>query len=263
MCVSTLDREDTVPLLVSSSFDGDVQCYNLGGDSLWSRDLGGFLLDVEGGPDINGDGTAEVAVAGDNSGTICLDGATGVTLWTYPTGANTWSVAWSDSVYHEGMWIPCISGGSVNGKKITLVNALNGSLIWEQSFTERVYNVTSMYMNTVSPSAIIIAGLQDQQSQPYHAWAFLSSTETSCDDIPDNGYFGNLVERNPAIGVIDLNPPEGNWRIEIYDLSGRLVWQDDISDVRSVNISDWSVGCYLIRASSSTSSTTRRVTVLK
>jgi outer membrane protein assembly factor BamB len=263
MCVSTLDREDTFPWLVSSSFDGGVQCYNLGGDSLWARGLGGFLLDVEGGPDLNGDGIAEVAVAGDNSGTICLDGATGVTLWSYPTGSNTWSVAWSDSVYHEGLWIPCVSGGSVNGKKITLVNALDGSLIWEQSFTERVYNVTSVYMTNLSPSAIIIAGLQDKQSQPYHAWAFLSSIETSCEETSDNSYFGNLVERNPAMGVMNLDPPEGIWRFEIYDLTGRLVWQDDISEARSVSVSGWSSGCYLVRASCGTVAITRRVTVLK
>ena len=86
MCVAAVDREDTVPWLVSSSFSGQVRCYDLGGDSLWARNIGGMLLDVEAGADLNGDGISEIAVAGDNSGTLCLDGATGNTLWSYPTG---------------------------------------------------------------------------------------------------------------------------------------------------------------------------------
>lgn len=68
------------------------------GNVLWTSDqYKGIYQDegLAGVPDMNGDGIAEVAVAGDNSGTVCLDGATGTTLWSYPTGSNTWSVAWA------------------------------------------------------------------------------------------------------------------------------------------------------------------------
>ncbi len=262
MCVSAVDRVDTVPWMVSSSFSGEVQCYSLGGDSLWARDLGGMLLDVEAGPDINGDGIAEIAVAGDNSGTICLDGATGVTLWSYATGSNTWSVAWADSVYTGGSWVPCIVGGSINGKRITLVDALSGDLIWEQQFTERVYNVSTIYMETVSPSPIVLAGLQDKQSQPYHAWAFLSSTGTSCGENPPEAFTGSIVQRNPLKGIMILTPPEGEWNCGIYDLSGRLVWSGILNGEETVDLSSWTSGVFFVTLSNGSIEIKRTVTVL-
>lgn len=262
MCVSAVDRGTTVPWLVSSSFSGEVQCYNLGGDSLWARQIGGMLLDVEAGPDLNGDGIAEIAVAGDNSGTVCLDGATGTTLWSYPTGSNTWSVAWADSVYTGGLWVPCVVGGSVNGRRVTLVDAFTGDLIWEQTFTERVYNVSTMYMETVSPSPIVLAGLQDQQSQPYHAWAFLSSEETSCGEHQDEIFTGNTVQRNPSEGIMILTPPEGEWNCGIYDISGRLVWSDRLSGEETVDVSSWNSGCFLVVLSDGAVELKQTVTVL-
>lgn len=264
MCVATVDRMDTVPWMVSCTFSGEVQCYNLGGDSLWARDIGGMLLDVEGGPDLNEDGIGEVAVAADNGGTLCLDGATGNTLWSYATGSNTWSIAWADSVYDDGAWVPCIVGGSVNGKKITLVNAETGELLWEQSFTERVYNVNTMYMETISPSAIVLTGLQDQQSQPYHAWAFLSSIETSCEENPQSPGFGHLAGSNPARSVLPMQiPGSGNWSYSVYDISGRLVWRDELNTPVSIDISGWQTGCYLIQAVQGETNITELITVLK
>jgi len=262
MCISAVDREDTVPWIVSSSFSGEVQCYSLGGDSLWASDLGGMLLDVEAGPDINGDGIAEIAVAGDNSGTVCLDGATGSTLWTYATGSNTWSVAWADSVYTGGYWIPCIVGGSVNGRKITLVDALTGDLLWEQPFTERVYNVSTMYMETISSSPVILTGLQDQQSQPFHAWAFLSTDGTSCGEGSQSSFTGNAVQRNPSKGIMILTPPEGDWNCGVYDLSGRLVWSGILSGLETINVSSWNSGCYLVEISNGSAEIRQTVTVL-
>ncbi len=262
MCVSAVDREDTFPWLVSSSFNGEVQCYSLGGDSLWARDIGGMLLDVEAGPDLNGDGIAEIAVAGDNSGTLCFDGATGTTLWGYATGSNTWSVAWADSVYTGGSWVPCIVGGSVNGRRITLVDAFSGDLIWEQPFTERVYNVSTMYMETISPSPIVLAGLQDQQSQPYHTWAFLSSVGTSCGESPHGNFTGSIVQRNPSECIMILTPPEGGWNCGIYDLSGRLVWSGKLSGDETVDVSSWNSGCFLVMLSNGFVELKKTVTVL-
>jgi hypothetical protein len=262
MCVCTVDREDTVPWLVSSSFSGEVRCHSLGGDSLWAVDIGGMLLDVESGPDLNGDDIGEIAVAGDNSGTVCLDGATGAVLWSYPTGSNTWSVAWADSVYMGGFWVPCVVGGSVNGKRITLVDAFTGDLVWEQTFTERVYNVTAMSFPAVSPSPVVFAGLQDQQSQPFHAWAFLSSDGTSCEENQPGEFSGAAVRRNPARGVIILTPPSGEWDCGIYDLSGRLVWSGGIIGDQQVDVSQWNCGCFLVIMSSGSEEIRQSVTVL-
>lgn len=262
MCVDVMDRGETLPWVVSSSFSGQVRCFDLGGTLMWERTIGGYLLDVEAGPDINGDGIPEVALAGDDSGTLCLDGETGTTLWSYPTGSNTWSVAWADSVYIGGVRVPCIAGGSVNGYRITLNNAVTGDLLWDQDFTERVYNVSSISMDAVSPSPVIFAGLQDQQSQPYHAWAFLSSTETSVEEEHGSEYSGRILGRNPVSGVMLLQPPEGEWDCGVYDLSGRLVWSDRLTGELSVDVSDWSSGCYLLVVSDGNVDMKRSLTVI-
>ncbi|MBD3277915.1 MAG: hypothetical protein GF388_06425 [Candidatus Aegiribacteria sp.] len=217
---------------------------------------------MEAGPDLNGDGISEIAVAGDNAGTLCFDGATGNTLWSYPSGSNTWSVAWADSVYMAGVWTPCIVGGSVNGKRITLCDAFTGDLIWEQSFTERVYNVSTMYMETLYDCPIVFAGLQDQQSQPFHAWAFLSSDGTSVEG--NNGVISPaVIAASPACGVLLLTPPEGEWTAGVYDLSGRLLWRDEIASQTSVDVSGWSAGCYLLRMNRGDLELRRTLTVLK
>ena len=246
MCVDDIDREDTLPWVVSSSFSGEVRCHDLGGTQIWARVLGGYLLDVESGPDLNGDGIAEVALAGDDAGTVCLDGATGNTLWSYPTGSNTWSVAWADSVESGGLWVPCIVGGSVNGYRITLCDAHTGALQWEQAFPERVYNVSSIMMDAVSPSPVIMAGLQDQQPLPDHAWAFLSSTGTSVGGGGGSPAHGRIIESNPVRGTMVLIPPDGDWSCTVYDLAGRVVWEDELSGRSSTDVSDWSSGCYIL-----------------
>ncbi|OPL18229.1 MAG: hypothetical protein AVO35_06915 [Candidatus Aegiribacteria sp. MLS_C] len=263
MCVDAMDREDTLPWIVTSSFDGEVTCYDLGGTLIWDRDIGGMLLDVEAGPDLDGDGIPEVALAGDNAGTMCLDGATGNTLWTYPSGSNTWSVAWADSVYTGGFYVPCIVGGSVNGYRITLNDALTGGLQWEQPFTERVYSVSSFVLDGVSSSPAVFAGLQDQQPQPYHAWAFLSSTGTSVGHGAEGAFAGRLILRNPVRGSLSLSVPSGEWVCSVYDLTGRLLARETVEGDTELDVSGWNPGCYLLVASCGDSEMRGSFTVLE
>ena len=102
MSICTVQRTDTWPLAVFSTFSGTVACYDGGGSLQWDYDGSGMYLDVRGGPDVNGDGTGDVALAADNGGTVLLSGADGEILWTVPTGSNTWSVAWVDPVIIQG-----------------------------------------------------------------------------------------------------------------------------------------------------------------
>lgn len=134
---------------------------------------------------MNADGVGDVALAADNAGVICFSGADGSILWTYPSGSNTWSVAWVDPVIIEGFPVPCVAAGSVNGRAVTLINAITGEALWEMPFTERVYNVSAISMGLASP--VVIAGLQDQESLPTHAWALASSTESGVHDEAEQG----------------------------------------------------------------------------
>lgn len=266
MGLGLLDREDTTPLIVTSTWDGQCRAFDQGGTEQWANSgLGGWLLDVCGGPDLNGDGTGEAAVAGDDGGTICLSGYDGELLWSYPTGSNTWSVAWAESVWVGGQPIPCVAGGAVNGKKVTLVDATGGDLVWEQSFSERVYNVSVVSPLSPSyPSPVVIAGLQDQQPEPDHAWALATSLETGVSGETGGRLPGSLRVSNPATGSMTVLPPRGSWSLRVYDLSGRLVHEAIVSGETEVGLSGWAPGCYLVRVTDGRGpAQTRTVTVLR
>lgn len=258
MAVTTVDRVDTHPLAVFSTFNGKVACYDSGGTLQWSYDGGGMYLDVRGGPDINGDGVGEVALAADNGGVICFCGATGEILWAYPSGANTWSVEWVNPVLLEGEQIPCVAAGSVNGRKVTLINALSGEPVWEASFDERVYNVSVAYLDL--PSPVVIAGLQDQQATPHHAWALASSMELS---VPETGSPGGPLLRNPSGSVFHfLESPAAPMTVTVFDLAGRVVHLSRLARGDSAVPHGLGPGCYLVRFQTGEEVLLEKVTVL-
>jgi len=259
MGLDLVDREDTDPWIVSCSWDGAVECHTLGGDSLWARQLGGWLLDVEAGADLNGDGVQEIAVAADDGGTVWLDGFSGSIIWSYATGSNTWSVAWIDSASAGTVYLPCIAGGSVNGRRITVVNAWTGDLLWSQDFTERVYNVSSLDLGY--PVPVVLAGLQDQQSQPHHCWAFSAYDPTSCEEGVTS--VDGIIETNPVSSVLVLTPPDGTWKCSIYDVSGRCVWNGELDGDRAVDVSGWSTGCYYAMLSFENARIRQALTVIR
>ncbi len=199
MSIALADSPDTWPLAVFCTFNGLVECYDGGGTSVWSFAGSGTFMDVQGGPDVNGDGTGDIALAADDNGVMCLSGSDGSILWNYPSGADTWSVVWVDPVILQGEPVPCISAGSVNGRSVCLVNATNGELVWERSFTERVYNVSAVTLDYLSP--VVVAGLQDQLSLPDHAWALASSTELGIAEAPLSGI---ISLANPCTGAVSF-----------------------------------------------------------
>lgn len=260
MSICTVERTDTWPLAVFCTFSGAVACYDGGGDLQWDYDGSGMYLDVRGGPDVNGDGVGDVALAADDGGAMCLSGADGQVLWTVYTGSNTWSVAWVDPVIVQGSPIPCVAAGSVNGKKAVLINALNGDTIWEMDFTERVYNVSAVNLGYTSPGVMV--GLQDQQPLPDHAWALASSTEMGIGHAePAGGLFTGV---NPSLGGISFILTGGEpVEISCYELSGRLVFRENYNPGGSTLSSPALVpGVYLVRVSSESAEEIHRMTVL-
>lgn len=260
MSVCTVQRIDTWPLAVFSTFSGTAACYDSGGSLQWDYTGSGMYLDVRGGPDVNGDGTGDVALAADNGGALCISGADGQILWSVFTGSNTWSVAWVDPVILQGTPVPCVAAGSVNGKKVVLINALNGETVWEMDFTERVYNVSVVTLGL--PSPVVIAGLQDQQPLPEHAWALASSSETGIEhQTPHNGIFTGI---NPSRGSISFflwgdEPVE----VSCYELSGRLVFHRSYLPAGdTLNSQSLVPGVYLVKVSSGSAQEMHRMTVL-
>lgn len=265
MGLTLADRQDTSPLIVTSTWDGQCRAFNLGGIEQWANtSVGGWLLDVTGGPDLNADGIAEVAVAADNGGTVCLDGFDGTVVWAYPTGSNTWSVAWAESVYIGGQPVPCVAGGAVNGRRVTLVDATTGQLVWEQDFAERVYNVNVVpSLEPSYPSPVVMAGLQDQEPLPNHAWALATSLETGIAG-PAPADDGQLLVNNPCRGSMLVQVPSGHARIRVFDLAGRVVYNGLVEDQLQIDVSEWRSGVYLVRAfGQSGAQFSRSVTVLR
>ncbi len=259
MAIALIDRSDTWPLAAFCTFNGKVECYDGGGSTIWNYDGAGTYMDIQGGPDVNGDGTGDVALAGDDGGMLCLSGADGSVLWSYPSGADTWSVVWVDSVLVQGQAVPCIASGSVNGRSVCLVNALTGALVWEMSFTERVYNVSVAQLDY--PSPVVIAGLQDQLPLPTHAWALATSTETGTGgSSPDEELIRPV---NPSGGTISFTVlREDDVTVQCFDLGGRIVYQGEFSGSQCVTGIPVNSGVYILRASTESFTESRKVTVL-
>jgi outer membrane protein assembly factor BamB len=259
MSVSSVDRTDTHPLAVFCTFNGRVACYQAGGAPAWSYEGSGMYMEIHGGPDLNGDGTGEVVLAADNGGVMCLDGYDGGMKWTFPSGPNTWSVAWVDPVLLDGQETPCVAAASVNGRSVSLVNALNGELVWQMPFDERVYNVSVAVLDY--PSPVVIAGLQDQQSTPEHAWALASSIELGVAEGPGAAL---PSMRNPSTHELAFaSPLEIAVTVSVFDLSGRLVLRERMDPGESVLPHDLGSGCYLVRFESSQGVERAKMTVIE
>ncbi|MBD3370402.1 PQQ-binding-like beta-propeller repeat protein, partial [Candidatus Fermentibacteria bacterium] len=231
MCLTLVDRPDTTPLLVSCTFNGYVTALDQAGGPVWFVEtFSTMLLDIESGPDVDGDGVQDLALAGDDDGTYCLSGVDGDNIWAYPTGASTWSTVWAESVLVDGEPTACVFSGSVNDRKVSLLDAIDGTLVWEESFTERVYNVSVSPSLDGLPSPTLLVGLQDQQPLSTHAWAFSSSLETSCPEEPECPveHSGDLWVANPVYGEsLRLTVPfEARCRVSLYDLTGRVVLRE-------------------------------------
>lgn len=259
MSVSTVDRTDTYPLAVFCTFNGRVACYQAGGAFSWGYEGSGMYMEIEGGPDLNGDGIGEVALAADNGGVACLDGFDGGVLWTFPSGSNTWSVAWVHPVLIDGMETPCVAAASVNGRSVSLVNALTGEPVWQIPFDERVYNVSVATLDY--PSPVVVAGLQDQEATPEHAWALASSTELGVTEGPESAL---PTMRNPsALGLVFSSPLELEVTVSVFDLSGRLLLKGQMGPGESVLPHDLGSGCYLVRFESSRGVERAKLTVIE
>lgn len=259
MSVSTVDRADTHPLSVFCTFNGKVACYDSGGTFRWEHSGSGMFMEVAGGPDVNGDGTGEVALAADNGGVVCLSGADGQVLWSFPSGANTWSVAWVHPVLLGGVETPCIAAASVNGKSVTLVNAVTGEPVWQMPFDERVYNVSVAMLDYEIP--VVVAGLQDQQPTPEHAWALASSTELGVFPEPPPAH---PVLLNPSSGVLVFTGPLASSAVvTVFDLAGRVVHRSCLNEGDTALPHSLGAGCYLVRVVNRRSVWQEKVTVVR
>ncbi len=259
MSVTAVDRTDTFPWAVFCTFNGLAVCYDAGGSFQWSYTGSGMFLEVEAGPDLNGDGTCEVALAADNGGAVCLSGSDGSVIWSYPSGANTWSVTWVDPVLILGDEVPCMAAGAVNGRAVTLINALTGEQVWQMAFDEWVYNVSVAGLSY--PSPVVVAGLQDQQSTPEHAWALASSTELG------------VFHASPVIPPRWLNPSSGRLvlaqphqspvQTTVFDLSGRVVLSGTVSPGNRFLAGEIRPGCYIVRTGTAEGIRLEKVTVVR
>ncbi len=138
------------------------------------------------------------------------------------------------------------------------MNAINGGLVWEMPFTERVYNVSTVTLDYLSP--VVVAGLQDQLSLPDHAWALASSTETGMVEEPLSRII-DLV--NPCSGAVSFKVlGEGTVSVQCFNLAGRIEFTGEYSGDQSVSGISLCQGIYILLVSRGTLTEVIKVTVL-
>jgi hypothetical protein len=71
----------------------------------------------------------------------------------------------------------------------------------------------------------------------------------------------NVVYPNPSKGTFNLNLGEGQWDIEVYDITGRKVYENLMQGRSALDLGQCQKGLYFMKASSESRSLTTKVVI--
>ncbi|MCX8014572.1 MAG: T9SS type A sorting domain-containing protein, partial [candidate division WOR-3 bacterium] len=122
--------------------------------------------------------------------------------------------------------IPEVIAGAVNGRNIKVMNGVNGNVLWQYNFIDRVYDITASPDLNGDRIPDVLVGLQDQNSQPYQLYAFkglpsgVEVKETSANTLSSL----ISIEYKAHQVVLKLSIPKGkSFATKLYDLNGRIL----------------------------------------
>jgi hypothetical protein len=81
------------------------------------------------------------------------------------------------------------------------------------------------------------------------------ATELYCDgfvaveeNVPSTGSTTYSVGPNPTTGIVNLNLGKGLWQVQVYDITGRKVMEQQCESQTSLDLSRQKNGLYLLKA---------------
>lgn len=223
---------DGIHDLAAGGWDDSVYCLkgNSGG-LIWKAGIGDIVMDLERLPDSDGDGRDEVVVGSWSDYLYCLSGADGSVLRSALVASDVWSVDAVDDLDHDGQWEMAGGGlGGGSGRAAAWAVSGSGGALWQQDFTERVYDIQTVGDATGDGVGEVCVCLQDQGHMSDHVLLYdvahqvgVSGRPEGTATVPSGGRL--CLWPNPCRDRVSLSCPAG-WRraeMAIYDLSGRRV----------------------------------------
>ncbi|MEO0076062.1 MAG: PQQ-binding-like beta-propeller repeat protein [candidate division WOR-3 bacterium] len=225
--------------VVGGGWDYTVSCVEGStGNLIWANNLGSgrVIYELRRIRDINGDGKDDIVVGSWSSLVTVLSGLNGTVLWSQSVGSDCWNIDTMPDLTNDG--ISEIVVGALNGRIVKVLNGTNGDVIWQYSFADRIYDVACADDLDGDGYADVLVSLQDQQSQPYHLYAF-------------KGYFVGIEENTqhqilPKIKVrqqrqsvaIELNITKNRkFQYQLFDINGRMVFSSPLkTSIQEINV---------------------------
>ncbi len=228
-----IERQGEPNTLVAGCWDGTIRGYNAQtGAARWTGTVGDAVQRVVTIPDVNGDGTSDIAVGSwDNAGRV-HSGADGALIWRTPVGTVNGGDCWTcDSVGDtNGDGVDDVAFGSFD-LNAYLMDGRTGAVLWHYFVNDRVLSIRGVPDVTGNGVPEVAVGTQYQYGSAHGGECWL--LEGNDDVLPAaageaGGSASRLaVEPNPTRDLsrwtIHLSRPLKRARLEIFDPSGRRV----------------------------------------
>ncbi|NIX01743.1 MAG: PQQ-binding-like beta-propeller repeat protein, partial [Phycisphaerae bacterium] len=153
----------TPDVIVANFFDDIYRVNGEDGQQLWNFDVGGAIIQMNLIPDVNNNGIDDILVASFSGASqiYCLEGETGLPIWTSPT---------NDYRSYGVQAIPDINGDgiyeAIAGDQSGTVYVISGegdSLLYTRTFGTRVTTVDGLKSIDGNDSHEVLVGLDDGQ----------------------------------------------------------------------------------------------------
>jgi hypothetical protein len=217
--------------IVAGTHDGRVHVVRSDSASLaWPAPLsvGGIITEVHTVGDQTGDGVDEITVAGTMSNHLLINGATGSSIWSRPTGHMGFATSPTPDLTGDGL-DDVVGGSGYSVNRVRAIEGSTGDTLWMRSTVGPVETVS--YIASIDGDAWpeILAGTREGEIICYAGGGGTAG-------IADGT--GSAEDRNTRVSTTIWNCPnpcrpetdilfrlrsETETKVAIYDIHGRLV----------------------------------------
>jgi outer membrane protein assembly factor BamB len=212
------------PDLAAGLMNGNIIAYEgENGSVIWTRSVGGFVVELNISPDINQNGFVELLPAGAAINSFYLiDTENGDFLWVQPSPDQVFSLSCIGDV--NGDSFPDVAGGTgYNSNYVYILDGVTGDVLWERVFSSPVECVSSI-------KSIDWNGVPDVLVGTREGLVAVLSGGTGTDISESPGNVSQLINLRsypiPSKGHITLEfniPVKSHVSLSIYDVTGRRV----------------------------------------
>jgi len=227
--IGDIDSDDVNDVAVGT-MDGKVIAFSgVDGTVIWTRNIGGYVVDLYPLPDINEDGIPELLPSGTGmSSFYCIDGLTGDVIWSTPAADQVFTSVAIPDISGDGIW-DVVGGTGYSNCIFYAINGVTGDNLWTKDMSSSVESAWWIEDIDNNGSSDILVGLRDGW-----IYALADGNPVGVDDTIEIQKELRLYQNYPnpfsgsttiSFSATDLNRFS---QIKIYNLKGQLVKQFSI-----------------------------------